>query len=358
VSATEISVPYSRKFDKVRKLASILIALLLLAAPALAENTVLVPTPSHETCVGIEDQIYHDVDTKEYSRLEALANQLLVSKQSFENGNWALQAFFDAFVGERKDWDAFLPKVEAWVKAYPNSSFARTAMTEAYLGYAWAGRGYGYADKVSNRQWKTFEERTKLAHDTLEKARGLRPFCPAWYLAALTLNLAENTGTAVSNKLVDECMAKEPTFYNILNTEASYNLQPKWCGSSGEWQRFAAAWADKVGGDAGDILYARIIWQVDGANPSRSIIQPGVSWKRMKHGFDLLMRKYPNSLLVASRYALYAGQANDFPTVKWLFVNRLQNKADKSTWKTIQRFNSWKAWVATLPNAGSSRSAP
>jgi hypothetical protein len=73
--------------------------------------------------------------------------------------------------------------------------------------------------------------------------------------------LGEGWNLAAYDKVFNEAVAFESTYTYFYNNKVMY-LLPRWFGQEGDWQKFAAQSADKMGSEAGDILYARIGWRV------------------------------------------------------------------------------------------------
>ena len=89
-----------------------------------------------------------------------------------------------------------------------------------------------------------------------------------------------------------------------------WRLQERWYGQSGEWEAFAKQSADQAGGEAGDILYARILWYIhDGRHFGNPIGDTAMDWSRAQRGFKAIRRHYPDSLLALSEYCSLSGVA-------------------------------------------------
>ena len=79
----------------------------------------------------------------------------------------------------------------------------------------------------------------------------------------------------------------------FYNNKATY-LLPRWHGEEGDWQKFASREADRLGGENGDILYARIGWRMHERRFYSGFLRDaGYSWPRMKQGLEMIIRKHP-----------------------------------------------------------------
>ncbi len=109
-------------------------------------------------------------------------------------------------------------------------------------------------------------------------------------------------------------------------------LMPRWYGKEGDWEAFADDAATKIGGDDGDILYARLVWEMKQKRVYDRIYEEArISWKRARHGFELLHQRYPESLSVTSEFCLESGMMKEKQPMQTLF-NELGGRVDLSMW--------------------------
>jgi hypothetical protein len=88
--------------------------------------------------------------------------------------------------------------------------------------------------------------------------------------------------------LFEAAIAAEPSYTTFYFRKAWY-LLPWWNGQEGDWEHFALASADKVGGKEGDILYARIILFMDRRVPNHVVDNnPRIAWDRVQSGIKAL----------------------------------------------------------------------
>lgn len=66
-------------------------------------------------------------------------------------------------------------------------------------------------------------------------------------------------------------------------------LMPQWNGEDGEAAKFAAEVTDRIGGDAGDILYFQVASEITCACNQPEFMR--LSWARLQKGHDLLERE-------------------------------------------------------------------
>ncbi len=157
--------------------------------------------------------------------------------------------------------------------------------------------------------------------------------------------LGEGVDKRTYNAVFDQAIKHEPTFYNYYFKKALF-LQPRWHGDEGEWQAFAKSMADKLGGEEGDILYARIIWSVNYLT-ANILKEPYVNKDRVLRGFRLLEKRYPESLWVLSAECLMNIKA-DSTSVAILLMEKLKNRVDIKVWKTVDYFDKTQKWLIEL----------
>jgi hypothetical protein len=124
--------------------------------------------------------------------------------------------------------------------------------------------------------------------------------CPEWYYAMQSVALGQGWDRTKVEELVERAIASEPGYYYYYGAHA-YSLMPQWNGEDGDAAKFAEQSADRVGGDAGDILYFQI-----GAKIVCACNEPEfgrLSWPRLQKGYALLEKQYGVALANLNRLA-------------------------------------------------------
>src|SRR5207245_8973441 len=81
--------------------------------------------------------------------------------------------------------------------------------------------------------------------------------CPDWYVAMQKVARGQSWDLPQHYVLLQQAIAFEPGYQYYYRIHTDY-LQPKWSGEEGDPARFAEESANRVKGDAGDILYFQI----------------------------------------------------------------------------------------------------
>jgi hypothetical protein len=295
-------------------------------------------------------EINSDLAAGRFTSLDSTAARLRVSKERFPGGAWKLNALYAGLQApparesaSDAEWQTHLAKLQTWVDQVPNSITARVALGDALVNYAWSARGQGYADTVTERGARLFEERSELARQVLDDAAKLDAKCPHWYVAMLRIGLGTGLEQSHFNKLFDEAAALEPTYYYFHRVKAMY-LMPRWYGEQGDWEKFADESAKKVGGDAGAILYYMIVSHMRERYGTSFFARNQVSWQKTKEGFDSLERSYGVDSNRLNEVCLLSVLAEDQAAAK-NFFDRIGENWSATVWQSKNKYDVYKAWA-------------
>jgi len=182
-------------------------------------------------------------------------------------------------------------------------------------------------------------ERLEKAHSVLDEARRLGPKCPGWYFQAENVALGEGWGRKEVDEVFEEGRKLYPDVLEI-SLARSYYLQQRWYGNPGEWEAFVTKSADQVGGEEGDILYARLLWYLD--SKSDNVFGDGdIPWERVKRSFRVLLKRYPESLNALGAFARLACHAQDWATARQTF-EQIGDRVELKTWKNKAEFLAFR----------------
>ena len=298
-------------------------------------------TPEEKEKQEIKDLAKSLFSAKDFDRLDALAKKHRESKEHYADGVWKLNEVYGGLYLDKQasdaQWKEHLAALQDWVTAKPGSITARVALADELVTYAWKARGGGYAKTVTREGWKLFGERLKQAADVLAEARSFKESCPRWWSVRLTIALGLGADRADYDRIFNEAIAFDPT-YTIYYTRKSYYLLPRWHGRPREWEAFLTRAADNLGGEDGDVLYARVVWSLHSYRAFSNIFDENrISWERTEKGFEVLAKRYPDSLAVKSERAYLAGLAGDLPKVRG-YYDALDGKVDLSVWDSRDSF--------------------
>ena len=289
-----------------------------------------------------------------FAEIDAEADAARKSKERFGGGVWKLYALYVSLSGPAggdrasdEAWTTHLGKLEAWVKARPESITARVALAEGYRSLGWRARGGGESNTVSANGWKQLEEGNSKALVTLVGAAELAAKCPHWYLVLLAIARDQSWDNTKTRQIFEEAVAFEPDYYYNYRAYAD-NLLPKWNGRAGDAEAFAEESYKRLGGGAkGAFVYfeiATVIYCVCADDR----VQPTMDWDRIKVGFSEMDQQYGATTVKLNRYAALAYLYRDRAAARGSML-RVGDKWDSGVWRTIEIFRKARL-LAGLPS--------
>lgn len=231
--------------------------------------------------------------------LERWTNAYRTTRSRMPNGYWHLHWFyklvrdFPTYGDDEASLVKWRELTDRWQKAYPASPTPAILLATRYDKTAWKARGSGSAHKVWRDDWATFKRLLGEARDILNTAKGWASIDPEWYARRAQIALALGEGDAEFMVIIDEGLAREPTYYKLYNVPFYY-FGPKWHGSYALAERWARAAADRARPTEGDSVYARIYALAgETTDPELLLHQHKIDWPRMKRSSLELLAKYP-----------------------------------------------------------------
>ena len=199
------------------------------------------------------------------AELEKIAQQNRTEKGRLQAGVWKNHEFFAATSYPHSlkalndaDYQNQLAMLDKWIAAYPKSTAARISLAEFYVNYGDFARGTGYADSVSDSQWRLFHERTALAKQALLEAAAFPERDPYWYAAMQMVAHHEGWSKEQARDLLDQAIAFEPGYYHFY-VDYAYYLLPQWYGEKGDIQAFAEKTSAQLLSPDNSIVYFQIM---------------------------------------------------------------------------------------------------
>jgi hypothetical protein len=188
----------------------------------------------------------------------------------------------------------------------------------------------------------TVDNRDK-AWDLLEGLSQNPDRSPTWY--DIMIQIANETGKqAEAAQMTTDGIA---TYPNDMRTYAdgAFYRDPQWGGADGDSEAFARECANKIGGDEGDVLYARIARIIWINNHSEDLFtKRGFSWSRVKNGMEIICNRYPNSERAANYFFAFAAVAHK-RTVALYLMDHMGSHYDPGAWPSRDYFDQFCGWV-------------
>jgi hypothetical protein len=281
-----------------------------------------------------------------YDEIDRLAEKLRSEKTRLPGGVWKLLHLYEGLrAPDRSHPEDQIARLNAWIAARPQSITPRVALAEVYLKYAWAARGSGLADTVTDDGWRLFAERAAKAKKVLDDSTNLTPMCPEWFSKMQTVALAQDWDAERTAALFEQAIKFEPDYIYFYNAYTHY-LLPKWDGKPGDDAAFAKKSADAVGGPKGDFLYFHIGMAVLATNNGK-VDTEDMDWGRLQRGYQALIGLYGVTNFDTNQLAMFAWRFHDRAVASEAFA-QIGDKWSKGVWKKRDRFDKARAWAGPL----------
>jgi hypothetical protein len=171
-----------------------------------------------------------------------------------------------------------------WLKAHPDSKLARLLLVQRLVQAGWQARGSGYASTVTAEGAQVFQQKITEAHDEMTKLLAQDRPPPESFMYLFDIAKAEGWSE-------DECMehagrvAELSPQYLMPHLCMVEKLLMRWGGEAHSSALYAAWASDKIGGPAGDALYAQLIARIATYEP-RPLLRGGlgIDWDRAYQG--------------------------------------------------------------------------
>jgi len=273
---------------------------------------------------------------EKFAELDCLADAARVGKTRFPGGTWKLRNIYIGLDSPQpghptqEDWTRHMELVQLWGQRNPNSITATIALAESYASYGWDARGDGYSNSVSESGWKLFGERMAKAKSILDENAALASKCPDWYIAMQKVAQGQSWELPQVTALFQQAVKFEPDYSYYYRIYANY-LLPKWSGEEGDAARFAEDTANRVGGEAGDILYFQVAEGIVCGCQDPEFDH--FSWPRLQKGYTALEKKYGVSMFLVNSFALMASKSSDWVAADAAF-KRIGDNWSEEKWTT------------------------
>jgi len=258
---------------------------------------------------------------------------------------------YDALIGGLDDLfdygglsvNQVMDRLAAWRRAVPGSVHAELEEVLALESWAYAARGYGFADSVSALNQMVFLHRAEMAEASLKAIEPNAGRYSLWYQLAIGINLLRNGTEAERRAIFDKAMTRIPDNLNI-DAAMMRSLMPRWGGSFQKVADFIVERANRgASGMAPDEKYALLYWRYAAMEGKEANIFKDVYAKPefITSGFAVAVHNHPRSDYLANaagRMACQSGQQFEYE----VFHRKLPAHYSASVWSpdfTIESCN-------------------
>jgi len=217
------------------------------------------------------------------------------------------------------------------LKLYPilekaDKAFALAIKGKTLVQYAWDARGTGFASTVSSQNFKLFGQRLYEARAALEESWELDPkkiFAPR---QMVTVAMGLSLDRKEMETWFKRSIAADPNDADVYGAKFTY-LQPRWHGSVEDVVAFGQecikAFEDNPTAQPMQpemYVYALENLASDFVRAKRGRAEDFFSkpeiWRDVKRVYELLLKRFPKSTRIRTRYALHAASALQYKLAK------------------------------------------
>jgi hypothetical protein len=269
--------------------------------------------------VLLKSQRYDDLE-KQY---ESAASEKVTILDWPQLSQW-LYAFEPKTSDSDAIWEERLAALAAWKQANPESKAVVLAQAGLYNAYGYKARGTGWAADVTKDGWRLLEERRAKAEALLlASADRLSEEIGYYYLLA-SIHATDGGELELTRKYIGELRKRAPAYWPAYSLIANFMLE-RWGAKAGDLRNYARDAANQLGGERGDILYARMLGYAAYMDEDRFVELHSPDGDRLKRGYEAAIRanKGDRALITyyKAEYAYAAALLGDWVRTKRLLVS-------------------------------------
>ena len=284
-----------------------------------------VATDGPEAFDGEVRETARQYQNERYDELERRLTQYAMLSERFDDGRFklhALQEFFDNFGGWADVRSAReYARIQRWRSARPRSIAAVLAEVGYWRAYAATAWERTATSTLSPAECKLLKERLHRAEALLAQSETFASKNPLWWVETLQVAQDLDEPPDAVKEIWRRGNQAFPDYFPLHFTMLQ-SFDPRVGGSLAAQAAFIDEVSDRASVSEREMLYARMWWTVARTDaPGIDVFaRGGVSWVRMKAGFEQLAVSWPKSDWNASSYAYFACRAGDGPTYRKLRV--------------------------------------
>ncbi|WP_175517192.1 WD40 repeat domain-containing protein [Planctomicrobium piriforme] len=304
--------------------------------------------------VDDENELYRQVNQllldRQYEQLETLAQKYRDEKSQTQLEVSKLDLFYISLTSPtrgqsqsyRQAVEDRVSQLETWVSERPSYT-AQVALGWGLSDVAWAARGGGLADTITNEASRAMDDACDRAELVLQEAASHRVQDAARPWAEMTLGNLRSYSPQRMRKLMKEVSTINPWNRSAIGALVNYSL-PRWHGEPGGLVTLADDLARDQQQETGEFNYALVADLAYEYGEFRRFSKDGFDWKRVRQGYLDWARHSPDLPIIWGKLAFYARIADDRETARDAF-QRLQGVYSEGCWETKDRFQQCLAWA-------------
>lgn len=243
---------------------------------------------------------------------------------------------------------------ESYLKDHPDNSLMRIALFHAYNRLAFQLRGEGFANTVTEEGWKGFSDNMQKAWATLLPVLQQEKFPPEVLVCGVLLARNTQQDKAFVDQIIGRALQECPRYSRIF-CEESFARLPRWGGNIDDAEKLAANVANTIGGEDGDMAYAKVFNHLLNAVRWEDLFnQYGFDSDRIMKGY-LRWNEVSRDSEVANAALAFASRTKDGDAALEIF-KRFEERGDIPSYKywgqqyvSFYKFPEW-ALLHTKPD--------
>ena len=255
--------------------------------------------PPYPPVEAMHADVARRIAAGEFSGLLEDADRFQKSQERFGDGRWKLAVFyrclregFSDHASSESDWHRYQTALAALTTSHARSSNAWLMLAALHDSHAWAERGGGYADTVTEVGFDHFKALLEQSREILNKHKAALSDNPQWYALRIAIGGSAGDDPRELDALFAEGVRKTPDYQQTWFARLHF-LTPKWGGSIGEMANFIAHGRRFATGTEGAGMTARLLRFADDDGSYELVRQPGIDWDDVKKSYDDVLDRYP-----------------------------------------------------------------
>jgi outer membrane protein assembly factor BamB len=296
-----------------------------------------------------EKEIQRLLVAKEFARLDAIETELVRDMPLFRTLNPKLWVFYSAVASQkltaRIGQEQHLALLREWIAKSPSSAGARIALPETLINMAWAARGSGYADTISEHGGEVFSSFMAQALKALQESSAVASRDPEYFqLSMIVQTLSPVEAIRAASRF---------PFDATLYWTAVDRCMPKWGGTPDELHAVLDAAAKHGGPRYGSALAGVAGWELimSDTTPDDVVKVWSLPWERIRAGFRAWASTPPGDSRAPHWFAQCAYKMRDRSTARELFDSPDLDWSEVAAqaWDSRQAYDTARKWALPAP---------
>jgi hypothetical protein len=205
------------------------------------------------------------------------------------------------------------PALDEWLAHNPQSPTARLFQAVVLLRRGWEKRGTGFADTVTDEGWKEFHALVRQAHQTIQPLLAEAEPPPEAFATLFEVAKAESWEGTEFRPYLEQFLERHAAYISPHRAVAEKML-PRWGGGPRDAATYADDVARRLGGEAGEMMYARIALYLFRFHDRTEFWDlTGFDYERVQRALEQRLQARPKESYAASEGLVLAHLRKDEP---------------------------------------------